>query len=159
MGGLSVDVKIRQAHKEDAEALTMLAMISKRSNGYDDAFMAASAERLRVTPAQLEMHNYWVAECNTPCGFVCLQVDPEGNFGKLAALFIHPDWQRRGVGLMLWTALEMSAREKGLTALHLNADPEAETFYRNLGFSTVGRVQSSSIPGRMLPHMRIDLPI
>jgi hypothetical protein len=51
----------------------------------------------------------------------------------------------------------MSAREKGLTVLHLNADPEAETFYRSLGFSTVGRVPSSSISGRMLPHMRINL--
>lgn len=157
MGGLPVDVKIRQARKDDAEALTMLAMISKRSNGYDDAFMAASAERLRVTPALLEMHQYWVAESNVPCGFVCMQVDPEGNSGKVAALFIHPDWQRRGVGRMLWTALEMSAREKGLTTLHLNADPDAETFYRSLGFSTVGRVLSSSISGRTLPHMRIDL--
>ncbi|MGR3290401.1 MAG: GNAT family N-acetyltransferase [Paracoccaceae bacterium] len=154
-----MDVTIRPAREDDAEALTVLAMISKQSNGYDDAFMTACAEELRVTPALLAEHDHWVAESNIPCGFVSLHVDPEGNTGEVAALFIHPDWQRCGVGRRLWTALESTAREKGLTALHLDADPRAEAFYSGLGFITVRRVPSGSIPNRTLPHMRIELPV
>ena len=153
-----MDVTIRPARRDDAEALTMLAMSSKQSNGYDDAFMAACAEELRVTCALLDAHEYWVAESGTPCGFVCLEVDPDGLGGTIGSLFIDPSWQRCGVGRRLWTTLEGSAREKGLRFLRLDADPEAEAFYRGLGFSTVSRAPSGSIPGRTLPHMRMEMP-
>lgn len=149
---------IRRARAGEAGILTALAMISKRSNGYDDAFMAACADELRVTPALIDAHDYRVAEDDDgPCGFVCLKTDPEGNAGEVASLFVHPDRQGRGVGRRLWAAVEQAAREKGLAALHLDADPAAEPFYRGLGLSTVGAVPSGSIPGRRLPHMRIDL--
>lgn len=151
-------VIIRPARQEDADALTELAMISKQSNDYDDAFMEACADELRVTPDLLTANEYWVAESNVPCGFVCLQINKGEQVGQITALFIHPDWQRRGVGRLLWARVERLAREKNATALYLDADPEAEAFYHSLGFSTVGRVPSGSIPGRTLPHMKIELP-
>ncbi|WP_324753443.1 GNAT family N-acetyltransferase [Roseovarius sp. Pro17] len=153
-----MDVTIRPARKDDAEALTTLAMMSKQSNGYDDTFMVACADELRVTADLLKADKYWVAESHIPCGFVCLKINEDEQVGEVAALFVHPDWQRRGVGRLLWATVKRLAREKNLTALHLDADPEAEAFYRKLGFSTIGRVPSASIPGRTLPHMRIDLP-
>lgn len=152
-----MDMIIRRAKKEDAEALTLLAMLSKQSNGYDDAFMRACADELRVTPALLETHEYWAAESGILCGFACLQVDLERAIGEVTSLFIHPNWQRRGVGRRLWATIEKSAHKKRLTALRLDADPAAEKFYHNIGFSTVGRIPSGSIPGRTLPHMRIVL--
>lgn len=152
-----MDVSIRPAQREDAEALTMIAMSSKQSNGYDDAFMEACTEELRVTSSLLEAHEYWVAESDTPCGFISLEVDPDRLAGVIGAFFIDPGWQRRGIGRLLWTTVEGSALEKGLKSLRLDANPEAEAFYRSLGLSTVGRVPSGSIPGRTLPHMRMDL--
>lgn len=153
-----MDITIRRAKKEDAKTLTLLAMLSKQSNGYDDAFMKACADELRVTPALLETHEYWIAESDILCGFVCLQVGLGATVGEVTSWFIHPDWQRRGVGRRLWTAIEKSAHDKRLTSLHLDADPAAEKFYHNIGFSTVGRIPSGSIPGRTLPHMQIVLP-
>jgi len=153
---------IRPATEKDAEALTALAMVSKRSNGYDDAFMTACVEELRVTPAMLEAHAYWVAEDDRPCGFIGLRVGSgeatgDSAAGEIAALYVHPDRQGRGVGRLLWTAMEREARAMGIRSLRLDADPAAEAFYRRLGLVTTGTAPSGSIPGRMLPHMRIDL--
>lgn len=150
-------ISIRPAREDDAEALSRIAVLSKQSNGYDDAFMAACVEELRVTPELLKTHRYWVAERGVACGFVCLEPGPEEGSGELAALYIHPDFHRQGIGRMLWETLRDAAREMGLVSLHLDADPTAEAFYCGLGFVTVGRAPSGSIPGRTLPHMKIDL--
>jgi ribosomal protein S18 acetylase RimI-like enzyme len=50
-------------------------------------------------------------------------------------------------------ALLAEARARGLDRIGLDADPNAETIYRKLGFETVGRSPSRSIPGRPLPRM------
>lgn len=152
-----MNVSIRRAQREDAEALTRIAMLSKQANGYDDAFMKACIEELRVTSSLIEAHEYWGAEGDAPFGFASLEVDPNGLSGEIGAFFIDPDWQQRGIGRLLWSTVKRSAQEKSLKSLRLDADPEAEPFYRGLGLSTVGRVPSGSIPGRMLPHMQVDL--
>lgn len=147
---------LRRARRSDAAALTRLARLSKRSNGYDDAFMDACAAELEVTPAALDAHPCFVAEAaGEIVGFVLLEA--AGQEGEIAAFFIHPARQRRGIGRLLWTATLGEARVQGLGALHLDADPAAEGFYRRMGFRTVGRTPSASIPGRSLPHMRMAL--
>lgn len=148
---------IRRARRDDADELSRVALLSKQSNGYDDAFMAACEDELLVTPELIDAREYWVAADQTICGFVCLQADRDSGWGTVSAFFVHPDWQKRGVGRLLWRALEGSARAKGLEGLSLDADPAAEPFYVGLGFSTVGRVPSGSIPGRTLPHMQLRL--
>ena len=150
-----MDVKIRPARPSDAAALTDIAMRSKQSNGYDDTFMAACADELRVTPDDLAAHLYWVAETTVLCGFVALQITADT--GKVASFFIAPDWQRRGIGRLLWATVRTAAIQHELTALTLDADPEAKSFYAALGFTTIGRVPSGSIPGRSLPQMTLTL--
>lgn len=111
------------------------------------------------SPCHWTRANIWVAESGSPCGFVSLEVDQDGLAGIIGALFMDPGCQRRGIGRLLWTTVEGSALRKGFRALRLDADPEAEAFYRGLGFSRVGRVPSGSIPGRTNPHMRMDLSL
>lgn len=156
---MPMTVLIRRARREEADELSRIAFLSKQSNGYDGAFMAACEDELRVTPALLDAHEYWVAAGEDLCGFACLQVEGDAGWGTISSFFVHPDWQRRGVGRLLWRALEASARSKGLQGLCLDADPDAEAFYAALGFSTVGRVPSGSIPGRTLPHMQLRLTV
>ena len=45
--------RFRRARPEEAEAITRLALRSKRHWGYDDAFMAALTPELTFTPADL----------------------------------------------------------------------------------------------------------
>ena len=49
------------------------------------------------------------------------------------------------------------ARASGFRRLTVEADPNAEGFYRALGAVLVGSAASGSIPGRRLPLLRLDL--
>ena len=146
---------IRRAQAKDAPVLTALIMASKQSNGYDDAFMAACAGELRVTPQDIAEHDFWVAVEDDPMGCVCLC--REGPVGTINTFFIHPDHKRKGIGQALWQKVREIADAKDLTHLKLDADPAAVPFYEALGFVTVGEAPSGAIPGRMLPHMRLCL--
>lgn len=146
--------------------LTDLCFRSKQSNGYSDEFMAACREELRVTAASLRQFRYWLATSSTEpdvvCGCAALGNPPDvpgvsdyplRAYGEVHAFFVHPDWQRQGVGLALWTHLLAHARQDGMAGLRLDADPKAVPFYESVGFVITGQSESGSIPGRMLPLM------
>ncbi len=151
---------IRLARIDEADALTALCVRSKRSNGYDAAFMAACVDELMVTPARLEAGNFWVAEdteSRVLCGCAGLTMGTRNATGEVDMFFVDPDWQGRGAGKALWAVLHGVARGNGLRMLGLDSDPFAEAFYKRLGFETVGRAPSGSIPGRTLPRMELHL--
>lgn len=152
-----MDIEIRRARHEDVGVLTELSMRSKRSNGYDEPFMAACREELTVTGEHLVEGEYWVADCGVVCGCACLLADPNSSSGEVHAFFIDPEWQRKGIGRLLWQKLVERAKEKELAGLHLDADPFSVPFYEALGFEVVGEVPSGSIAGRSLPHMTIAI--
>jgi N-acetylglutamate synthase-like GNAT family acetyltransferase len=152
-----MDIKIRLARQEDVGVLTELSIRSKRSNGYDEMFMAACREELTVTDERLIEGEYWVAESGVVCGCACLLADPKSRSGEVHAFFIDPTWQRQGIGRLLWQKLVERAKEKGLADLHLDADPLAVPFYEALGFKVTGEAPSGSIAGRSLPHMTIAI--
>ncbi len=153
-----MNIEIRRARPEDAEVLTELSIRSKASNGYDEAFMAACREELTVTEQSLDDGEYWVAEGDVLCGCACLSADPDGRAGEIHA-FIDPDWQRQGIGRLLWQKLLERAQENRLQRLYLDADPAAVPFYESLGFEVTGEAPSGSIPGRTLPRMTLNLDV
>lgn len=135
--------------------MTALCMRSKQSNGYDDAFMAHCADELCVTPEDIVQNTFLAAESGGRLmGCACLTVLANGSMGEIESFFVDPKAKRQGVGRQLWRAILQAAQTQGVTQLELSADPEAEPFYRTLGFTTVGRTPSGSIPGRSLPQMR-----
>lgn len=150
-------IELRRARIDEAKDLTELSMRSKRSNGYDDVFMAACQEELTVTPEKMTAGEYWLAEDDGLLGCVCLLADVAVSSGEVHAFFVDPIHQRRGVGRLLWQCLVEQAKIKGLTRLHLDADPEAVPFYQAMGFSIAGQTPSGSVPGRTLPKMEIVL--
>ena len=77
--------------------------------------------------------------------------------GEIHAFFIDPDWQRKGIGHLLWHKLLDCAKAKNLVKLHLDADPLAVPFYEALGFKVAGEVPSGSIPGRSIPYMTMPI--
>ncbi len=54
---------------------------------------------------------------------------------RLESFFVHPDWQRRGVGSLLLEALEEDARLAALRAVWLESSLTAVGFYRRRGFA------------------------
>lgn len=149
-------MRIRAALPEEAALLTDLAMRSKASWGYDDAFMAACREELTFTPEMMAAWTIWVAERDGRiAGMVCLHMD--GDRAELENFFVEPDAQGQGIGSALMQVFTDTARQRGATTIGLDADPNAEGIYHRLGFVTVGRSPSGSIPGRFLPRMEMAL--
>ncbi|OED38816.1 hypothetical protein AB833_18160 [Chromatiales bacterium (ex Bugula neritina AB1)] len=148
---------MRRARPADVHTLTQIAFRSKQSNGYDDKFMQACKMELAVTESDLESSEFWVAERDALCGFVCLRLIEGSAAGEVASFFIDPDHQQQGIGSLLWQALLQRARQLELTNLQLASDPAATGFYENLGFRVSGQVPSGSIAGRTLPQMTLDL--
>jgi len=69
---------------------------------------------------------------------------------ELKALFIHPDWQRRGIGDQLARECLKRAASTGHPISRVIAVLGAETFYARFGFRVVG-------PGKWVKH-GIEIP-
>ena len=89
-------------------------------------------------------------------GFLALVRVDDGH-AELDALFIHPDYIGNGIGRALLQRAIERARITGVRKLIIQADPNAESFYRAAGAVLFGERESASISGRMLPLYEIDL--
>lgn len=155
---MTKDFAIRPARHADKDALTELCMRSKRSNGYDDAFMEACVDELRVRDRWISEDDFWVAEAPDGALVGCIRLSSDAaSGGELETCFVAPDYKGKGVGRALFQTLESRARTIGLRHIELDADPFAEAFYARMGFATTGRSPSGSIPGRTLPRMRMEI--
>jgi GNAT superfamily N-acetyltransferase len=148
--------RIRPARLDEADALTTLALRSKRTWGYTDDFMARAADELTLTRADLEQDVVEVLEVRGRlAGFYRLQWREAEAW--LEDLFVEPEVMGTGVGRRLFSRACEVAREWGATFLALESDPHAEGFYRHLGAECVGNHESRLVPGRFLPRMRVRL--
>jgi len=82
----------------------------------------------------------------------------EDGVAVLDLLYVAPEAMGRGVGALLFRDAVARARELGGgTVMTIDADPNAEPFYRRHGAVRVGEVPSEVIPGRMLPRLEVNL--
>ncbi|HHS89329.1 MAG TPA: GNAT family N-acetyltransferase, partial [Rhodobacteraceae bacterium] len=82
-------------------------------------------------------------------GYASMNID--GDTGDVAAFFIAADKKGLGLGRRLWNRLEVHAKDRCVTRLRVESDPQAVPFYRAMGCRQIGDVPSGSIAGRMLP--------
>ena len=146
------DIHIRAARPEEAAALTELAMRAKASWGYDAAFMEQCRAEMTLTADRMAQWSVWVAEHRGRlAGWIALALSGAG--AELEDLMVEPAFHGLGVGRALLDTVLDACRERAVATIGLDADPNAEPIYLKLGFTTVGRVPSGSIPGRTLPRM------
>ena len=152
------EVHIRRPQDRDCDALSALCFSSKQANGYDDAFMAACKDELTVTPEFLHENTMWIAEqSNQLVGCVSLCPMAQDHEKEISLFFVAPNMQRQGVGRVLWHCILNHTRDSQITTLILYSDPNAVEFYHALGFVQEGFSPSGSIPGRVLPVMKLVL--
>jgi len=155
---LPYGAKIRRPLSDEVDLMTQLCLRSKKSVGYDDAFMAQCVDELTVTREKLRQGEFWVFVTDQIDGLVCLKVDLERREGEIESFFIAPESQNQGIGRSLWRKVLERAECLGLKRLHLDSEPLSVGFYEKLGFKIVGQTPSGSIPGRMLPLMEMTIP-
>ncbi|MDI5966037.1 GNAT family N-acetyltransferase [Streptantibioticus silvisoli] len=150
-------MRIRAARPAEAAVLSALALRSKAHWGYDEAFMAACRAELTFGPERLSAGRALVAQApdGQPAGYAALDGEPPA--GELGALFVDPPFIGQGVGRLLYDRMIATARRAGFTTLTIDADPNAEGFYRAMGAVRIGATASGSIPGRELPLLEVTL--
>ena len=147
---------LRTPGPDEAAALGELCLRSKAVWGYDAQFMEACRDELTITPDMLHSSYLQVVE-NDGCVIGVAQVMLETDFAELSKLFVEPTRLRCGAGRRLFEWAARTARQAGATDLVIGADPQAAGFYRRMGAIDAGTVPSGSIPGRMLPLLKLRL--
>lgn len=64
-------------------------------------------------------------------------LDPETQPAKIRAMFVHPDWVRKGIGRMILEAGENAAREAGFRSMEMSATLNGVPFYAKFGYKEV----------------------
>lgn len=137
--------------------LSDLALRSKALWGYDTGFLEACRAELTLTPDAVRADPVYVAEeGGRVLGLYRLEA-VAGDEAELGLLYVEPDSAGRGLGTLLLEHAVESARALGCRRLLIQADPNAEPFYRARGAVRCGTRPSGSIPGRELPLLCLDV--
>ena len=150
---------LRAARPDEAEAISALALRSKRLWGYDEGFMRRMTPVMRITAADIEAgHVEALEDDGRLIAFFRLKW-PEGH-AWLEDLFVDPESIGHGHGRRLFERALQVSREHGDTAMRFESDPHAEAFYLRLGAVKIGMSPNDAIPGRSVPLMeyRLDAP-
>jgi GNAT superfamily N-acetyltransferase len=144
-------MKIVRARFEDAASLTEIAHAAKRHWGYPEAWVAAWRDTLTMQPQFITANASYVAvENGRSVGFYVLTKDSDG--AHLDHLWVLPSSMGRGIGRALFEHAATEVKRLGFLCMKIEADPNAETFYKHMGAIRVGtRISQLDGQRRELP--------
>ena len=142
---------------------------------YDDAQVAASLRYVGVPDRDLiDDGTYYVAEDNgglIACGGWSKRdklysgsdeagdsrlLDPATEPAHIRAMFVRPDWGRRGLGRSIIEASEAAAKVAGFTTMSLMATLPGEQLYAACGFRELERTEVITPDGTPLPCVAME---
>jgi GNAT superfamily N-acetyltransferase len=147
---------IRPASLDEAAALTKIALDAKRYWGYPEHWIKHWESDLTITPDYISNNHVYVAEENGDIqGFYALCV--AGNKAELDHLWVMPARIGTGVGKELFLDAMERAAKLDVSAVEISSDPNAAGFYKRMGATQIGEVDSP-IDGqdRRLPRLKIE---
>ena len=159
---------LRVAAPADAPRITVLMKdsVAVLFPAYYDEMQTASAVTFvaRVDPMLLEDGTYYVLEAAgdlVACGGWSRRLrpytgsgdspddsrllDPATQAGHVRAMFVRPDWTRRGLGRRIIAACEDAAREEGFHRLDLVATLPGVPLYEACGFVPDGELEDVAL--------------
>ena len=86
-------------------------------------------------------------------------LDPASEPARVRAMFVHPDWTRRGLGRRILVACEEAARREGFLRLVLLSTLPGLPLYRSYGFRALEEVEATLPDGVKLPCVSMEKPI
>jgi GNAT superfamily N-acetyltransferase len=130
-----MEIVIRLAAAADAEAVHNIVLQALRETNARD-YPPSVIDRLVTLPDKVASHlTIW-------CAFVALvdgQVVGTGSLNgqTVSAVYVHPDYQGRGIGTKLMDAVENAATAQSQGALSVQSSVTAKPFYTRRGFRVV----------------------
>lgn len=147
-------MNILKAETEDSELLTTITKRSKAYWGFSEEILKEWEHLLSISKDYIEKNMvYKLVENENIIGYYSYFSIDEKTI-KLDNLFILPEFIGKGFGKTLMNDFLEKANRLGIKKITLDAEPNAENFYKNFGFKTVGQLESS-IKDRHLPIMEL----
>jgi GNAT superfamily N-acetyltransferase len=130
-------VNITIAHPSEADALTEIAFVAKRSWGYPEHWIEHWCSLLTVTPDFVATHATYAARDDQGIlGFSALA--QSAGILCLEHLWVSPSATGRGVGRALFHRARQRARDLGFATFEIESDPHAAGFYERMGAERIG---------------------
>jgi GNAT superfamily N-acetyltransferase len=152
-------MRIARATSEDAETLTEIAHAAKRHWGYPETWIAAWRDTLTMRPEFITANVAHIAlENERQVGFYVLTNEPDGP--HLDHLWVLPSSMGRGIGRALFEHAATEVKRLGFPCMKIEADPNAEAFYKRMGALRVGtNISETCGERRELPLMEFRIPV
>src|SRR5919199_4655177 len=132
-------MEIRRASPGDADPLTRIAFAAKRYWGYPERWIEQWSESLTITPGFVRRNEVYAAVVEGEIvGFYALV--GEGQRIELEHLWVSPEHIGAGIGRALFDHAARRAASLGASSLGIEAEPNAEGFYRRMGARRVGEI-------------------
>lgn len=148
-------VTFRRAVDADASELTRIAFAAKRHWNYPEEWIALWSDELSVEPAYVESH--WVLAALADSRIVgwCAVLGERSDYW-LDYCWVLPAVAGNGIGHALVQRAVAHAGQLRARTLKVVSDPNAEGFYRRMGFRRIGDCPSKP-DGRRLPILEVDV--
>jgi len=82
-------------------------------------------------------------------------LDPGSDAAKVRAIFVHPDFARRGLGSLILATVENAAREAGFHSFEMGSTLTGVPLYRLKGYAEVERIAVPLGNGEALPVVKM----
>jgi GNAT superfamily N-acetyltransferase len=144
---------IRVAAASEQLELEQLQTRASLANKGDRDALLAHPDAIELPTEQIARGGVFVSEwMGAIVGFAAVEPRADGET-ELDALFVDPCMQRRGIGRLLIEHCAKIARQRGCTALHVVANPHANSFYVACGFEAIGTTETRFGPGLLMRKM------
>jgi ribosomal protein S18 acetylase RimI-like enzyme len=149
-------MNIQNAKTKDHIRLTEITKKSKAHWGYSDEQMEKWNNNLTITRDYIEENLVFnLIDENQIIGYYSY-LRLENNQVKIDNLFILPEYIGKGFGSFLMNDFLERMRNEKHQKIILDSEPNAEQFYKKIGFTKIGEFETS-IKNRFMPIMEMKL--
>lgn len=147
---------IIKAEPADNELLTTITKMSKAYWGFSEEVLKEWEHLLTITKDYIEKNKVFkLVQNDQIIGYYSYFFIDEKTI-KLDNIFILPEFIGKGFGKILMNDFLKNVKHLGINKITLDAEPNAEKFYKKFGFEVIGRLESS-IKNRYLPIMELRI--
>lgn len=147
---------IIKAEPNDNELLTTITKMSKAYWGFSDEILQEWEHLLTITKDYIEKNKVYKLIQNDQIIGYYSYFSTDENTIKLDNIFILPEFIGKGFGKILMNDFLKNIKQLDINKVTLDAEPNAEKFYKTFGFETIGQLESS-IKDRYLPIMELQI--
>lgn len=149
-------MEIIKAGIADSEILTAITKKSKAYWGFSEDILKEWEHLLTITKDYIGKNEVYKLVQNGQIIGYYSYFSTDENTIKLDNIFILPDFIGKGFGKILMNDFLKNIKQLGIDKVTLDAEPNAEKFYKTFGFETIGQLESS-IKDRYLPIMKLQI--